>query len=160
MTKRLKIFFRKIIKSLPAQLQLSRKLRWFQYFILITELYHETELGPLKRLLQGMTIRIEFIKLKITLTISILGYIGPNFVWILVSNHISWICWQNVDMSTKMLTSTSGLTKSCYIDLRSSKCLEASDVNKNVDMSTFSPNRIHVNMQNDCETSIVVANSI
>ena len=63
-------------------------------------------------------------------------------------------------MSTKMLTSTSGLTKSCYIDLRSSQCLEASDVNKNVDMSTFSPNRIHVNMQNDCETSIVVANSI
>ena len=114
----------------------------------------------LKRLLQGMTIRIEFIKLKTTLTISILGYIGPNFVWVLVSNHISWICWQNVDMSTKMLTSTSGLTKSCYIDLRSSKCLEASDVNKNVDMSTFSPNRIHVNMQNDCETSIVVANSI
>ena len=120
----------------------------------------ENSMICLKRLLQGMTIRIEFIKLKITLTISILGYIGPNFVWILVSNHISWICWQNVDMSTKMLTSTSGLTKSCYIDLRSSKCLEASDVNKNVDMSTFSPNRIHVNMQNDCETSIVVANSI
>ena len=113
----------------------------------------------LKRLLQ-MPIRIEFIKLKIALTISILGYIGPNFVWILVSNHILWICWQNVDMSTKMLTSTSRLTKSCYIDLRSSKCLEASDVNKNVDMSTFSHNRIHVNMQNDCETSIVVANSI
>ena len=113
--------------------------------------------GPLKRVPRSMTIRIEIIQLKITLTFLILAYICPNFVGIQVSDQILWICWQNVDMSTKMLTSTSELAKSHYNDLWSSECSEASDVNKNVDMSTFLPNTIHENIQDESGASIVIA---
>ena len=60
-------------------------------------------------------------------------------------------------MSTKMLTSTSALTNSYYIDLWSSECSEASDVNKNVDMSTFLPNSIHENIQDEYGAFIVIA---
>ena len=60
-------------------------------------------------------------------------------------------------MSTKMLTSTSELAKSYYNDLWSSECSEASDVNKNVDMSTFLLNSIDENIQDECGASIAIA---
>ena len=63
-------------------------------------------------------------------------------------------------MSTKMLTSTSEVTNSYYIDYRSSECLDATNVNKNVDMSTFLLNSIHKNTLDERGVYIVFAKQI